>query len=202
MGNVLFMRKGETHSKPIVGLPDGYIELEYIESSGTQYIDTGFKPNGNTRVILSAYNLSASSSWIYGTWHAIDDTQFATNVQDTYSVRYGSGKAQLGNMPVGDIEIDQTKNAYNYNGKTGTISAQAFSCDYNMYLFAICAAGKVSSGKFTGRIKACQIYDNDTLVRDFVPCINRSGEIGLYDRVNKTFYGNAGTGTFIGSEVA
>ena len=29
-------------------LPSGYTQLEYIESTGTQYIDTGFKPNNNT----------------------------------------------------------------------------------------------------------------------------------------------------------
>ena len=49
---------------------------------------------------------------------------------------------------------------------------------------------------------SCQIYDNGTLVRDFVPCINGSGEVGLYDLVGKQFYGNAGTGVFTGSEVA
>lgn len=27
------------------GLPSGYTELEYIESSGTQYVDTGVVPN-------------------------------------------------------------------------------------------------------------------------------------------------------------
>ena len=31
-------------------LPSGYTELEYIESTGTQYIDTGLKGNLNTKV--------------------------------------------------------------------------------------------------------------------------------------------------------
>ena len=33
------------------GLPDGYTELEYIQSTGTQYIDTEFKPKGTTKII-------------------------------------------------------------------------------------------------------------------------------------------------------
>lgn len=33
-------------------LPAGYTELEYIQSSGTQYIDTGFRANQDTKVIL------------------------------------------------------------------------------------------------------------------------------------------------------
>ena len=36
-------------------LPSGYTELQYIESTGTQYINTGFQPNQNTRVTATAY---------------------------------------------------------------------------------------------------------------------------------------------------
>ena len=35
-----------------MALPSGYTQYEYIESSGTQYIDTGFKPNQNTRTVI------------------------------------------------------------------------------------------------------------------------------------------------------
>lgn len=43
---------------------------------------------------------------------------------------------------------------------------------------------------------SCKIYDNETLVRNFVPCKNASGAVGLYDTVGAQFYANAGTGTF------
>lgn len=35
-----------------MSLPSGYKRREYIQSSGTQYIDTGFKPNNNTKVVI------------------------------------------------------------------------------------------------------------------------------------------------------
>ena len=182
-------------------LPRGYTRLQYIESTGTQYINTGFKPNQDTRVIFSGYNLSTSSSWIYGTWHANGNTQFCANGQNTYSVRYGTGSAQLGTLPVGDFDIDQNKNAYSYNGTTGTITAQTFACDYPMYLFAINAAGSVSTGKFTGRLYSCQIYDNGVLIRNFIPCQDSTGEVGLWDIVTSEFYPNAGTGEFVAGAV-
>ena len=180
-----------------VVLPSGYTRLTYIESTGTQYIDTGFKPNNNTRVVLSAYNASTSSGWTYGAWDSSSSNQFAFSCLSTYSFRYGSGGVQLTTLPVGDFEVDQNKNAYNLNGTSGTITAQTFSCSHTMYLFAINANGAVSSGKFTGRIKKCQIYDNGILVRDFVPCKNNVGVVGLYDIVNKTFYQNSGSGSFL-----
>ena len=182
-------------------LPRGYTRLQYIESTGTQYINTGFKPNQDTRVIFSGYNLSTSSSWIYGTRHANGNTQFCANGQNTYSVRYGTGSAQLGTLPVGDFDIDQNKNAYSYNGTTGTITAQTFACDYPMYLFAINAAGSVSTGRFTGRLYSCQIYDNGVLIRNFIPCQDSTGEVGLWDIVNSEFYPNLGTGEFVAGAV-
>lgn len=30
-------------------IPSGYKQVEYLESTGTQYINTGYKPNGNTK---------------------------------------------------------------------------------------------------------------------------------------------------------
>ena len=44
--------------------------------------------------------------------------------------------------------------------------------------------------------------DNGTLIRDFVPCLSDTDGVGLFDLVESKFYGNAGTGSFIGSEVA
>ncbi len=42
------------------------------------------------------------------------------------------------------------------------------------------------------------MYDNGTLVRDFIPCYRKQdGVIGMYDLANDVFYTNAGTGTFL-----
>ena len=44
---------------------------------------------------------------------------------------------------------------------------------------------------------SCKIYDNDTLIRDFVPVKRISdNEYGLWDKVTKAFYPNTGTGAF------
>lgn len=179
-------------------------ELEYIQSSGVQYVDTLFKPNQDTRAVIEGYNDSASSGWTYGTWESATVNQFAGSCNKSYAVRYGTTNATLTeNIPVGPVNFDQNKNAYNVNGTTGFFTAQTFSCQYSIFLFAINAAGAVSSGKFTGKIYSCQIYDNGLLERDYVPAMLSNGEVGLYDRVFQEFYRNAGTGEFIaGPEAA
>ena len=44
--------------KGYVGVSDSYTILDYIQSSGTQYIDTGFMPNQDTRVAVSYTHLT------------------------------------------------------------------------------------------------------------------------------------------------
>ena len=68
-----------THERPQPGrLPDGYMELEYIESTGTQYIDTGFKPNQDTRVILDVQlsQTPTDHNWFYGARQAVNNSGF------------------------------------------------------------------------------------------------------------------------------
>lgn len=187
MGKVLMSGIVPKLEKPST-LPAGYTALEYLETNGSQYIDTGYTPNSNTRVVLDAYNLSTSSGWTFGVWSSASSLQYAFSCLSTYSFRYGSKNVALTTVPVGPLKVDFNKNAYNLNGTAGTLDAQTFTCAYPMYLFAINAAGSVSSGKFTGKTYSCQIYDNGTLVRDFVPCTNDVGLSGLYDMVNEKFY--------------
>ena len=172
-------------------------ELEYIQSSGVQYLDTGFIPNQNTRLVLDGYNDLSSSGWIYGTWESATSKQFAGSCNKSYAVRYGSTNATLTeNVPVGSVHFDQNRNTYDVNGTTGSFTEQTFTCQHSIFLFAINAAGVVSSGKFTGKIYSCQIYNNGLLERDYIPAMLSNGEVGLYDRVFHGFYRNAGTGEF------
>ena len=177
-----------------------YTQVEYIESTGIQYIDTGFKPNSNTRVVLSAYNLSDSSGWTFGTWESSKLNQFAFSCNGTYSFRYGTTNKSLSNVPIGEFYVDYNKNNYTINDVSGSFTAQTFESVHSMYLFAINANGSVSSGKYTGRIYSCKIYDNDILVRDYIPVIDSNGVAGLWDKVNNIFYSSISSAAFIAGD--
>ena len=47
----------------------------------------------------------------------------------------------------------------------------------------------------------CRIYDGNTIIRDYIPCKNAGGAVGLYDLIGQKFYGNAGTGSFTAGPV-
>ena len=205
MGHCMFMRKGETHTAPS-HLPSGYTKLDYIQSSGTQYIDTGFKANQDTKVVCDfELVVSASGSSAIAIFGARTDTQSKTynlialnnSLRSDYNTSIGT--------PVSANQLQRRivtkdKNVTNIDGSAQTISYASFQTEYNLYLFSNNIAGTAS---WMGSLKiyACQIYDNGTLVRDFLPCINASGDVGLYDLVGKKFYANAGSGAFTSSEV-
>lgn len=205
MGKCLFMRKGETHTEPNVGLPSGYTELTYIESTGTQYIDTEFKPTANTKVEVDIDFLSANTTYncVFGVGQT-SSNQFvvyrngSSMTGQVYSTKTytTSGVANTGRN-----QCVLSNSTFRYGSYSVAVTAESFIYTYPVFLFAMNSVGSATLQSHQ-KLYSCQIYDNGTLVRDFLPCINPSGEIGLYDTVNKKFYGNKGTGVFIGSEVA
>ena len=190
---------------PVGPLPDGYTELEYIQSAGTQYINTGVQPNQNTRVTATAYlTPSDAGTWLFGARNANSDSTFGfLSYENAYRSDYNTDQNKTIPAAYSDpFEIDKNKNQTQINGeKEATSSAGTFQCNYPLILFANNSGGNIS-GFGSGKIYQLSVYDNGILVRNFIPCQNPSGEIGLYDTENSQFYGNAGTGVFIaGPEV-
>ena len=210
MGKVLFMRKGETHTAPAKGLPSGFTKLAYIQSSGTQWIDTGFKPKWNSRIVIDSSGIqSIGSTALFGcrnTASATDSESFGVLIPGTTSQLRSDYFGKNATLTQPDKTprtiLDMNKNVFTAFGLTATNTAvSSGQSEINLFLFCYNNVG--TANYFSTYIMySCKIYDDDTLVRDFVPCINASGEVGLFDMVNRQFYGNAGTGTFTGSEVA
>lgn len=181
-----------------MALPSGYIKLDYIESSGTQYINTGFKPNQNTRCVMDIENLSSAQAAFFGaraSQTAASFTYFSLTATTGRS-DYGSSKQSMSfTNTVGRYTVDQNKNVCTSNGVTATGTANTFQLTNNLYLMAVNQAdAAIQNAKL--KLYSAKVYDNGTLVRDFIPCKNASGTIGLWDNVNSVFYANAGKGTF------
>lgn len=185
----------------VARLPDGYTELTYIQSSGTQYIDTGFKPNQDTRIVGDMQflnNTSGNPASLFGyrqsqSTQRYEFFQYNNLLYSPYNTSAGSTIS----MTTNKMSIDKNKGTTLVNGSAlSTITYANFQCAGNMYLFALNNNGSVANVNGNKRIYSCQIYDNGTLKRNFVPCKNPSGVVGMYDIVNNAFYQNSGTGTF------
>lgn len=199
MGKCLFMRKGSIHTSPLA-LPSGYTKLAYIQSSGTQYINTGFIPNLTSKVVAD-FQLTekrSNNNDVFGVIGQFSFRQYADS--DFFRTVCGSAADFETNVSILNRHIVEKTMTETKIDDTYSVSTDTASISNALFLFAYNAGSYVSNYGYL-KMYSCKIYDNGTLVRDYVPCINASGEVGLYDLVGKQFYGNAGTGAFVGSEV-
>ena len=204
-GNTVFDRYKFVPTEQ-VDLPEGYTQLEYIESSGTQYIDTGVPPTSKLRSYIKFDPLS----YIYATCFFGMSGYSNRGYNDPYYLNSDneSGKFLVdGISAVVSLDFPGVNEfEYNYpyitlNGDSVNIGDPGewyYGAGNAIYLFACNSNGHASSFA-TMRLYGFKLYDTDgtTLVRDFVPCKNASNIAGLYDLITKAFYPNKGTGSFI-----
>lgn len=179
-------------------LPNGYTEVQYIQGTGAQYLNTDVKPNQNTRLVADFEVLSWPSSQFLGARTGSSNASFnilvtnATSGRDDWNrsaISFTSGNARW--------KIDKNKNITTINGSVTTHAMGTFNCPVPIYLFAVNNNGSLmATGCAGAKCYSCQIYDNGNLIRDFIPCIDPIGAVGLYDLVGGKFYKNAGTGSF------
>lgn len=175
--------------------------VEYIESTGTQYIDTGFNPNSNTRVVMDAQHMSINkgAEFYFGARDASLVNGFAIRAQTQTELftEYGSKYTYPSTDATKRLTIDFNGATVKIGDVVVTHSAESFQCNYPLYLFALDNAGSAIEITTALRLFSCQIYDNGILIRDYWPCYDKDGVACLYDKVSRTYAHNAGTGEFI-----
>ena len=176
-------------------LPEQYQQVEYIESTGTQYINTNYTPvenddiniekvkNTGTGCLFSAGNstnqlilLASSSTNYYWKYFAAGNaTAFFTEELSNFStISIANGSISINNV---------VKASSTYAGTVDTTIQLFRRVNGESYATA-------SIGRFT-------ITNGNKTKLDLIPCYRISdNEVGMYDLVSNTFYTNAGTGTF------
>ena len=199
------------------GLPDGYTELEYIESSGTQWIDTGLRMP-YFRIKATAEVVSFTNDWQLWFGYSYDDARAYLGLSNTnkFCIGYPISNGYVNNIKdasVGvdyeiDVSIGQASATYIVNGDTlKTVSYTASVGDRPIALFADANSGTPTASEFNNiRFKgSTQIYDqSDVLVGHFIPCKrNSDSAVGMYNLISGAFLPNAGTGEFVaGPEIS
>lgn len=184
-----------------VSLPEDYTQVEYIESTGTQYIDTGFIPNNNTSIELSIVNKGTNNSCLFCAREDLKQNTYTAFILSGINLRtdYNTSQTTIMNVNINEKYIyKQDKNQVYVNGELKqTLTNTEFNSNSNMYLLASHKKGVSLDNYASFELYYCKIWDNGTLVRNMIPCYrNSDNKVGMYDMVNDVFYTNAGTGEF------
>ena len=191
------------------GLPEGYTAVNYLQSSGTQWIEMGVVPNQNTKAVLKIKinEFTRQGASLIGSRTDINsDDQFTT-----YLDTYGGGRFLF--------RIDARPESISWSGLTTnkiyvltlsgtemkaeledgtavfstTFSVSDFTSTATMALFR---SKNVSGSYFQGRIYSCKHYNGNELIQDFVPCLDTNGVPCMFDLVSRKPFYNKGSGSF------
>ena len=181
-----------------------YCEVEYLESTGTQYIDTGIDIGAEIELEFSFYATAFNGSTYCSPLSArrtnlINSISYAFNNGTTY-VSFGNN-AEVQVSPTIKLNtkhvIIQNKEGLWQDGNKTTY-AQGYNTNFtetgNLYVFARNNIGSGVGNYFIGRIYYVKITEGSTLVRNFIPVLDWDMRPCMYDKVTRKLFYNKGTG--------
>ena len=196
-----------TKANPVISVPTEYTQLEYIESSGTQYINTNIKPTGSMDFEVTVYvQSSAAQGTLFSGGDNYNSKYLGVSINQANpgesDIRYDSQRYKF-TLSIEKFMISKVSNKLLLNNVEFAIcSVVTFVSNYPIRLFAYNRGGNIGE-KIAAKLYGLKLSDNGSDVANFIPAKrNSDGVVGLYDLVSKSFFTNAGTGTFTaGSEI-
>lgn len=188
-------------------LPEGYTAVDYLQSSGTQWINTEITPSQDTKVIIKFMADKWGYESLIGGRAATDSNdQFTTYFDSESDGRFlfrmdgmSSAITYIGFKlkTIYTAELSGTKMEFTLeDGRisfTSGVTISDFSSTVPMLLFK---AQNVGGTGLNGKVYSCKIYHQDNLVRDFQPCLDADGKPCMYDFVSQKPFYNQGSGSF------
>ena len=184
-------------------LKQGEHRISYLESTGTQYIDTEVALGSNFKVEIDfeRVNTVSKEQPFISTW--TNSTQYFNFFIQTYSQNidlYVKGHNYYGTSSIGTIySATIIRNGTDWDITCNNVSQQFSNSTLinNPTTIKLFKRGDLNaSSACYGRIYKVKVWDNNTLVLDLVPV--RIGSIGyMYNEVDGKYFGNIGTGDFV-----
>ena len=182
--------------------------MEYIQSTGTQWIATDIIPSTTTTIDIKFQYTTASSSADDRVLGIEQSSKYFIlgRFQNNFRFVYGNGSAISVNLATQNTNIHIAKIGYDADitcgvyfdtvAKTNNISSSYVYSSEKLNVFATTNGGYKASNL---KVYYLKVVDNaGTVLYDLIPARNLStSEIGLYDKVGHKWYYNSGTGDFI-----
>ena len=186
-------RNVTTNYSPMSGTASAwgtYTPLEYIESTGSQYININIRPTDTTRVVAKVTTTTTSQNLpVFGTSNA-EGAYFhvtAYNNKWYYGLNDGEGSSGYYNNTVGSTYIIDYNNNHKFIVNNQIIASNIYPSSLENATLYISKRYSNLTGRW--RYHYVQIFENGTLTYDLMPAKRISDNVsGFYDLINNTFY--------------
>ena len=186
-------------------VPDGYTQVDFIQTTGSQYINTGISTETNTKLVVrfASTNITKVNNYMFGVATSSESLGacYVATSASLLLARYGA--TSIFSASIADLNahtITLSAEEIKYDDIQLSTDTAYYTSSPVMYIGATNIGGVAHCGNV--KIYEFKVYTGTTLTANFIPCKNASGVAGMYNLVNDQFYENAGTGSFItGPEV-
>jgi hypothetical protein len=176
--------------------------LDFIQSSGSQYINTGVIPNATTEIEMQYSVQSILSNGC----HMLSNSNFYFPFPRSYDGEYSFLASRLGRSLkitlVPTVNTIYTIKAFPSNKviingtEYGTLEHGGGTSTEPLYMNTFGGAPGNAAYTAPAKLYYCKIWQNGALVRDFIPYNSSSGEVGMLDLVENKLYKSDGTAQF------
>ena len=182
------------------GLPEGYTAVDYLQSSGTQYIDTGRKLTQDSDItidfrIVGEINRNAG---IFGSRESASKNNLALfQTTQPYAFTGDFSEYQKHRFTT-NSSLERTKIRMNkFDVWINDILKKSWSDVANFETPTNGLIFDVGNNNWTNNKAVMRLYGyTDGDAQQLVPCIDANGVPCLYDLIGKTTLYNQGTGSF------
>jgi hypothetical protein len=198
----------EKQIRPVWWLPSAYQEVEYIQSSWTQYIHTTQTVTDATWIYMKLSSQNIVSDKVY-CWASVDNTDNNTKIW-LWNVRSAAywwwntwtpdpaGRISITADTVMELEINYKNSRYFKKDGINVYALSTLSQNINYWINIFCHDGW-NTAQFFSNIKVYEVkissWNDD--VAYLIPCYRKEDSvIWMYDLVNNTFYTNSWSWTF------
>lgn len=173
----------------------GYQKLEYINGVDGAYIDLDYIPKDNTKLVCEAkFNVTGS---VFSAWGAITNVGGASQYQ-RFHWGYQNGNLVIAWNGIGTSVINNndlgyhifTVSKYFVQIDSNSRAAMLDMPNLSLWIFSRNADFSTSNEYCDSYCKYVQIFEDDVLVRDYIPVI-KDGEYGFFETVQQKYYFNA-----------
>jgi len=193
----------QVYTEKEIGLPDKYQEVQYLESTGAQYINLGITGKSGLNVTLDYEPTAVNTNQaIFGSIKS-NAQRYTLRISSSayyelqFWSQYGasSTKAVVGTRSSVEVNFVYNDGYLKVDGTTvQTRTGGSGTSDVVWYMFARHNGSNVDN---YAKIKlySATIKDNGKVIRNFIPCYRKSDNVaGLFDMIEYKFYTNQGTG--------
>lgn len=181
-------------------LPAEYVRVEFLQSTGQQYIDTGVYSTDTVKIDLTMQLLNTSADQKFLGAYGENGLCFGTlNNQWRYGGANWNGTSGTTTLDKVNIKLD--KYAW-YVNDIFIGSAVIAPNSKPIAIFGVYYNGNLLQQNAI-KVYLFDIYEDGKKIRQFIPCYRRSdNKPGLYDLINDVFYTNdSGENFILGPEV-